>query len=347
MDFRTSFAASLLLLNACFTIVSSEDCPFLCACSNLEVTCDGSDVFPVGIPEEVRKFHLINSEIDVIPINAFTNFRKLQDIRIANTNISTIRACSFAELENYTSVVFDGVRIAVVEGNAFSNIFNISEIEFISSNISEVKSYAFHNVNAVMNISFSSVYINTIHPSAFLKLKNITKIKFESSTINRFLGDGISKTSAIQSFTVQYSHINEWHCGTLSSLAESITDINISGVTFPCDCGIAWLFKRYINSSIFDAERANGCQGSSKLLSETSLDEICSTSSSRDKYCHKLLPTPPHTCRKVFDLPFNSQDKVEYPSYFTKSSRNVASAFKMNTRCSFAFVLLLFCLKRR
>ena len=338
---------SLILLNAYFARVSSEDCPFLCACSNFDVTCDGSDVFPVGIPEEVRKFHLINSAIDVVPINAFTNFRRLQEIRIVNTNITTIRACSFAELENITSVMFDDVRIEVIEGNAFSNIFNISEIEFISSNISEVRSYAFHNVNLVKNISFSSVYINTIHPSAFLKLNNITSIKFEGSTINRFLGDGISKTSAIQSFSVQFSHINEWHCGTLSSLAESITEINIMGVKFPCDCGIAWLFKRYSNSSIFATERANGCQGSSKLLSETSLDEICSTSSSRDKYCHKLLPTPPHTCRKVFDLPFNSQDKVEYPSYFTKPPRNVAPVSRMDISTPFAFALLLSCLVRR
>ena len=345
MALWTSVAVSLLLLNAYFTRVSSKDCPFLCACSNFEVTCDGSDVFPVGIPVEVRKFHLINSNIDAIPINAFTNFRQLQEIKIINTNISTIRACSFAELENITSVIFNNVSIEDIEGNAFSNVFNISEIEFISSNISEIKSYAFHNVTVVENLSFSSVYVNTIHPSAFLKLNNITAIVFQGSTINRFLGDGISKTTAIQSFSVQNSYINEWHCGTLSAFAESVTEINISGVKFPCDCGIAWLFKHHPNSSIFETDRANGCQGSSKLLAETSLDEICTTSSPRDKYCHKLLPTPPHTCRKVFDLPFNSQDKVEYPSYFTKPSQNVAPAFRMNSWTSswFAFVVLLSC----
>ena len=344
MDLRTSLELSLLLLSVYFTDVYSEDCPFLCACSNFEVMCDGSDVFPVGIPDKVRKIHLTTSAVDVIPINAFTSFRNLQEIRIAKTNISTIRACSFAELENMTSIIFDDVRIDVIEGNAFSNMFNITKIEFVSSNISELKSYAFHNVNAVQNLTFSSVYIDVINPSAFLKVNDIRNIEFESSTINQFLGEGISKISAIQSFSVQNSLINEWHCGTLSSFAESVTDINISGVRFPCDCGILWLFKRYANSSIFDKENANGCQGTSKLLSETSLDEICSTPSSRDKICQKLLPTTPHMCREFFDSPVNPQDKVEYPSsFFTKPPRNVAPAFQTDAinSCIVSFAVLV------
>lgn len=325
----------------CYEGITAAECPFLCECAGFDVTCDGSDVFPEGISEKVRKFHLINSAMDTIPINAFKNLPDLQEITISGTNVTTVRACSFAELENMTSLIFDNAIVGVIEGNAFSNLINVTKIEFKSSKIGELKSYSFHNVVDVDKILFSSTDISVIHPFGFLKLKNIREIKIESCNIDQFLADGISKTEEIKSFAIQNSLLKQWQCGTLSTLAEKGADFDISNVTLQCDCKVSWLFERYANSSIFAEESGNTCFGRSKLLAKTSLDDICTTSSPRDRTCDRLLPSTPHTCRKAFDDPLNPEEKVEYPPNFTKQPRAVASGSFKDIKLHFVTMWLL------
>lgn len=336
--------ASFILLNIiplvfCYEGITQAECPFLCECAGFEVTCDGTDVFPDGISEKVRKFQLTNSLMNFIPINAFKNLRALEEIKISGTNITTVRACSFAELENMTSIIFENVFIDVMEGNVFSNLKNVTKIEFKSSKIREFKSYSFHNITDVGKVLISKTDISVIHPFAFLKLKKVAEIQIESCNIDKFLGDGISRIEEITSFAIQNSHVKEWQCGTLSTLADKGAELDISGMKLQCDCKISWLFKRFSNSTIFAAESGNKCYGTDKPLATISLDEICT--SPGDKTCHRLLPSTPHTCRKSFDQPFNPEEKVEYPSYFTKKPRAVASSSLNNVKLHLVLFVLL------
>ena len=309
----------------CTDGITRAECPLLCDCTGFDVTCNGTDVFPDGISKKVRKFHLIDSSVDYIPINAFKEFRDLEEIRISRTKVRTVRACSYAELGNMTSLIFDGVEIQIMEGNSFANLYNITKVEFLSSKINEIKSHSFHGVEAVQRVIFSSTEIEIIHPFAFYRLKDIGDIQFKNCTISRFLGDVVSFIDNIQTFVIENSIMKEWHCGTLSKLAEKGVSFSVSNVTFQCDCGLTWLFERFLNTSIFAEESNNRCQGTAKSLSAVSLADICSTPLSRDKTCQKLLPSSPHTCSRSFDMPFNPEDKVEYPSFFTKQPSAVAS----------------------
>ena len=304
--------------------ILAVECPFLCECAGFEVTCVGTDVFPAGISEKVKQFYLVNSSVDNIPINAFKDFPALTEVRISGTKLRTIRACSFAELENMTSLSFDDVTVDVVEGNAFSNLKNITRIEFRSSKIGALRSYSFHNIAGVDKVIFSGTEVSVIHPFTFLNFKNVSEIEIENSVIDRFLADGISRIQKVNTFILKNSHVREWHCGTLSILAENNVQLEISETSIQCDCKSSWLFEQFSNTSIFAAEQRNICNRTGNSLAETSLDEICTETSEREK-CHRPLPSTPHTCSRSFDEPFNPEGKVEYPSYFTKAPRAVAS----------------------
>lgn len=321
--------------------ITAAECPFLCDCQGYDVTCVGSDVFPDGISEKVRKFQLINSAIDHIPINAFKGFPDLQEIRISGTTVRTVRACSFAQLENMTSLFFENFTVDVIEGNAFSNLNNVTKIEFKSSKIGEFKSYSFHNVSNVDRIVFNSTNISTIQTFAFLKLGKIGDIKIDNCVVDKLLVDGIARINETASFVVKNTRMKQWDCGTLSILEENGLHFEISNVSFQCDCKLSWLFEGFANSSIFEEESGNKCLGTGKLLAKTSLDEVCATPSSREKTCHKLLPSTPHTCRKSFDQPFNPEEKVEYPSYFTKQPRAAASGLLKDTKLHFLTLTLM------
>lgn len=319
--------------------ITAAECPFLCDCQGFDVTCIGSDVFPGGISEKVRKFQLINSAIDHIPINAFKGFPDLQEIRISGTTVGTVRACSFAQLENMTSLFFENFTVGVIEGNAFSNLNNVTKIEFKSSKLGELKSYSFHNVINIDRIVFDFTNISTIQTFAFLKLEKIGGIKIDNCAVDHLLVDGIARIKEIASFIVQNTRMKQWDCGTLSIFEENGLPFEISNVSFQCDCKLRWLFERFANSSIFEEESGNKCLGTDKLLAKTSLNEVCATPSARDKTCHKLLPSTPHTCRKSFDQPFNPEEKVEYPSYFTKQPRAASSGLLKDIKLHFVTLM--------
>ena len=307
--------------------ILAVECPFLCACAGFTVTCVGTDVFPVGIPNKVRQFHLVNSSFDDIPINAFKDLPDLTEISIYGTTVNTIRACSFAGLENMTSLIFDTVTVAIIEGNAFSNLINISSIDFKDSKIGAFRSYTFHNVKEVEKIVFTSTDIRLIHPFAFLNLHGIDEIMFDSSVIGQFLADGIARIQDFGRFTMKRTRIKEWHCGTLSTLAENNVSVDISETTFNCDCELLWLYDSFFNTSIFLDKKGNKCNQTDKTLAAISMEELC-TSALRKTKCHRPLPSTPHSCRKAFDTPFNPEGKVEYPSYFTKAPKSTSSSLQ-------------------
>ncbi|XP_045167403.1 slit homolog 1 protein-like [Mercenaria mercenaria] len=320
--------------------VSDRDCPFLCTCAEYDVNCTNTNVFPDSIPEETKRFFLINSTIDFVPINAFLDLPKLKEIHFIDSKATKLRACSFAELENMSVISFERTKIEQIEGNAFSNLVNISNIIFSGATIGELFSFSFHNVKYVKRLEFFQATISTVHPLALLTFENIGEIGIMDSTVQRFLKNGFSGFRNVELIYMTNSEITEWQCGSLDTVLKSGIDFDVSLSRFACDCKLAWLWTKHLNSTILE-NRSNKCTGTDTALPSINVDQICPSEKSRDQGCPPLLPSTPHTCSRNFDSPMNPVEKVTYPNFFSRiTTSSTSSVTTVNFKICFIMLLI-------
>lgn len=318
--------------------VSERDCPFSCTCIAYDVNCTNTNLLP-DIPEETEGVFIINSTLDFVPINAFLNLPKLQEIYFINSKITKLRACSMAELVNMTTISFENTEISQIEGNAFSNLINITSIKFSGCKIGEMFSFSFHNLRNVQRFDIFDTTIMTVHPYAFFTFESIDEIGIMGCTIQKFLRDGFSRFSNIEMIYMLDSTIKEWHCGSLDTVIKSGIDLTISTSSFTCDCKLAWLWTKHRNSTVLN-NRTNKCAETDSTLPSTDINQVCPDEKSRDNGCTQLHPSTPHTCSRAFDSPKIPVEKVTYPNYFAKAT--TSSSVSLDGRLPFIYSMILF-----
>lgn len=318
--------------------VSEKDCPLSCTCIGYDVNCTNTNLFP-DIPKETEGVFIINSTLDFVPINAFLNLPKLQEIHFIGSKITKLRACSMAELENMTTISFENTEISQIEGNAFSNLVNITSIKFSGCKIGEMFSFSFHNVRNVPRLDIFDTTIMTIHPYAFFTFESIDEIGITGCNIQKFLRDGFSRFIDIEMIYMMDSTIQEWHCGSLDTVIKSGIDLTISRSRFTCDCKLAWLWTKHPNSTVIN-NRTNKCAGTDSTLPSTDINQVCPEEKSRENGCPQLHPSTPHTCSRAFDSPKIPVEKVTYPDFFAKTTPS--SSASLGGRFLFIYSVMLF-----
>ena len=320
----------LIILLAWFSSVVTEpyidplDCPLQCSCQRYTIECKHATVFPENLPEVTHEFRLSDSQIDAIPSNVFLNLNWLTSINITNVKINKVMACAFAELGG-VQIRFEGVDVEVMESNSFSNIVNSSEIVISRSNIQEMKSFAFHNLKDIDFIDIANTNIGTVHPYAFRHIENVTEFSMVNCSVDRLLKEAFSRFYHVEFTYILRSTIKEWQCGSVSLGLHSGEHLMVSDSSLTCACSLAWLWKKHPSSTIIH-EASNRCYGSNFMLEELEVKDICESEEKQMIGCPQLLPSTPHTCSRMFDAPYEPEQKVEYPKYFSKDPQGENSA---------------------
>lgn len=165
------------------TTVESEhprnQCEFYVINQNAEGRwqCNGGNISALEtIPSSAEGIQFTDSNISVIPANAFVRFSNLTRLLFYNCSIHDIDPLAFATLNRLEWLIFLNNSIPTIRSSWFHDLVNVTLLGLVRNGISEVEPNVFEYLPSLERLSIQDNNIRCIYTKSLLSLKNLQRV---------------------------------------------------------------------------------------------------------------------------------------------------------------------------
>ena len=179
-------------------------------------------VIPGDLDRDIKVLEFSDNQLTLLGMDAFRNYRSLQEIYLAHNRIDAIAPDAFRGLTNLQMLDLEGNQLTFVPSQAFGHVSTVRILIMKNNPIRYVAADAFRHLRNIEELNFENCWLKGIHPDAFRRLNRLNEINL----VNNELKGLDAQTVLPPSVNVVRLYRNPWRC----------------------DCRLRWL-RRWISST--------------------------------------------------------------------------------------------------
>lgn len=209
-----------------------------CECSRGKATCTKLKTFPTKLPRHLRYLDVNHLNGSAIPPGALYNLPHLQEVRISNSKISSIRPCAFSNLDKL-KISIENCDIHQIEAGAFRYISKKASISIKNSRIVRIYSFAFNDLQNLTSLEVYRCTFQTIGPFSFNNISFVDKIELSYNTFPVLPALTFRNVTKIDFYQMEFNKFFGFSCNPFGRLFWNVNTTTQVLNQFPCTCEVA------------------------------------------------------------------------------------------------------------
>lgn len=228
----------LILLVAPGQAVWDQPCERGCECLRGKAICKNMRTFPTKLPRHLRYLDVNQLNGSIIPPGALSDLPHLQEVKILNSKISSIRPCAFSNLGNI-KIHIENCDINQIEAGAFRFISQMASVSIKSSRIVRIYSFAFNDLQNLTSLEIYRCNFQTVGPYSFNNISFVNKIEFSYNFFPVLPALTFRNVTNIQLYQMEFNKFSGFSCNPFGRLFWHVNITTQVLNQFPCTCEVA------------------------------------------------------------------------------------------------------------